>query len=210
MATTHSSPSASRFFSTAGVTSYTVLVTPPLVDSFFVNVCPSNTGGSFFIFVGLVREVCRYVPPVRSIVRVFSRFSGWIYRARLAGSFRSTCVNPSQPRRMPITSYPISDPRYTTDLITEFKPGTSPPPVRMPIRFPDMMAPQKISGMNHSLYRKQNQHRCWERCGACQPNHCGNQRRTVHLDDDAPPGAVVLFRRVIPRRNRFSGEKSAC
>src|ERR1700757_3211199 len=40
------------------------------------------------------------------------------------------CVKPFQPLRMPITVRPISVARYTTDLITEFKPGTSPPPVK--------------------------------------------------------------------------------
>src|SRR5258705_2720319 len=123
------------FFSTAGVTSKTVLVTPFLVDSLVSNVCPSRTGGNCFILVGFVRELCKIVPPVRSMVRVFSRFRGRMYRALLAGSFRSRCVNPSQPLRIPITSHPISAPRSTTDLITEFSPGTSPPPVSMPVRF---------------------------------------------------------------------------
>ena len=101
----------SMFFSTAGVTSKTVLVTPFLVDSLASNFCPFRTGGSFFIFVGLVRELCRKVPPVRSMVRVLSRFRGRMYRVLLAGSFRSTWVNPSQPRRIPMTSHPISAPR---------------------------------------------------------------------------------------------------
>ena len=66
------------FFSTAGVTSNTVLVTPFLVASLLANCCPARTGGSLAILVGLVRELCRYVPPVRSMVRVFSRLSGRI------------------------------------------------------------------------------------------------------------------------------------
>ena len=41
-------------------------------------------GGSFFILAGLVRELCRKVPPVRSMVRVISRFSGK-YVTRAAG-----------------------------------------------------------------------------------------------------------------------------
>ena len=68
----------------------------------------AQTGGSFFIFWGLVREVCRKVPPVRSTVRVFSRLRDRIYRSRLAGSFRSTWVKPSHPRRIPTTSRPAS------------------------------------------------------------------------------------------------------
>ena len=43
-----------------------------------------ENGGSFFIFDGLVRELCRNVPPVRSTVRVFSRFRGQNV-TRLAG-----------------------------------------------------------------------------------------------------------------------------
>src|SRR2546422_11517293 len=46
------------------------------------------------------------------------------------------CVRRSQPLRMPITLQPISVARYTTDLMTEFRPGTSPPPVRTPMVFP--------------------------------------------------------------------------
>src|ERR1700685_613466 len=42
-------------------------------------------------------------------------------------------VRPPQPFRMPITCFRISLPPYTTDLITGFNPGTSPPPVRIPI-----------------------------------------------------------------------------
>src|SRR3989441_10354411 len=54
------------------------------------------------------------------------------------------CVRPSQPLRMPITLQPISVARYTTDLMTEFRPGTSPPPVRIPIRFIAMLTPGGI------------------------------------------------------------------
>ena len=53
-------------------------VTPFLVVSDVGNDLPSSPGGSFFIFAGFVRELCRYVPPVRSMVRVFSRFRGRI------------------------------------------------------------------------------------------------------------------------------------
>ena len=47
------------FLRTALVTSKTVEVTPFLVDSLLGKSCPSSTGGSFFIFDGLVRELCR-------------------------------------------------------------------------------------------------------------------------------------------------------
>ena len=92
------------------VMSYTVEVTPFLVNSALGNFWFATTGGTFFILAGLVRELCRNVPPVRSMVRVLSRFRGRMYRLRLAGSSRLTCVRPSQPRRMPITSQSISLP----------------------------------------------------------------------------------------------------
>ena len=40
----------------------------------------------------------------------------------------------AQPRRSPITSWPSCTTRLTTALMHGFRPGTSPPPVRMPIR----------------------------------------------------------------------------
>src|SRR5262245_14323796 len=83
------------------------------------------------------------------MVRVFSRVNGSTYRPRLTGSGRSTWVNASQPRRSPTTEYPSSALRYTTDLITELRPGTSPPPVRIPIRFAAMLTPRCRSIVTH-------------------------------------------------------------
>jgi len=62
--------------------------------------------------------------------------------------------------------------------------------------------------MNHSLYRKRRapRHPWW--CAATQTNHCGNQRRTVHLDDDAPPGGVLLFPRGIPTGTAFQAKRA--
>src|SRR5215467_11103593 len=40
---------------------------------------------------------------------------------------------------MPTISQSFSVPRKTTSLITEFSPGTSPPPVRMPMRLRAML-----------------------------------------------------------------------
>ena len=84
MAIRYSRPNVSMFLSTAGVTSNTVLVTPFLVDSLASNFCPSRAGGTLFILAGLVRELCRKVPPVRSMVRVLSRFRGRMYLVLLA------------------------------------------------------------------------------------------------------------------------------
>src|SRR5690349_20013443 len=67
------------------------------------------------------------------MVRVLRRSSGWMYSPSTSEPTR-TCVNPSQPRRMPTTVWPLTVDRYTRLLMTELSPGTSPPPVRMPTR----------------------------------------------------------------------------
>src|SRR5258708_28200590 len=68
------------------------------------------------------------------MVSVFKRVSGSTYRSRLFGSSKFKCVSPCHPRRRPNTSQLFSVARYVTSLITELRPGTSPPPVSMPIR----------------------------------------------------------------------------
>ena len=50
-------------------------------------------------------------------------------------------ISPRQPCRMPTTSSPRSSARRVTARITAFRPGQSPPPVRMPIRIVAMLAP---------------------------------------------------------------------
>ena len=84
--------------------------------------------------LGFVRDVCRNVPPVRSIVRTVAGVSVWNHRAADAGSSRSCCRSPAQPRRRPTTSCPSCATRLTTALMHGLSPGTSPPPVRIPIR----------------------------------------------------------------------------
>ena len=69
---------------------------------------PARWAGSFWILEGLVRLVCSMVPPRRSIVRVFSRFSCTTYCDRLVGSLKFRCVSASQPRRRPKISMPFS------------------------------------------------------------------------------------------------------
>ena len=130
MAMSASMPMRSRFLSTWSVRSK---VMPPL-PSVAVTVWPCRCEGRWRTLEGPTRVECSTVPPVRSMVRVFSRFSGMTYLAVLAGSSRLTWVRPSKPRRMPTVSAPFSHARCTTLLMTEFNPGTSPPPVRMPIR----------------------------------------------------------------------------
>src|SRR6267154_2930655 len=68
------------------------------------------------------------------MVLVFRRVSGSTYCSLLFSSSRFKCVRPFHPRRRPITSQLFSVARYVTSLITELRPGTSPPPVSMPIR----------------------------------------------------------------------------
>jgi len=48
-------------------------------------------------------------------------------------SFFIISTRPAQPRRIPITLYPSRNARIVTARIAGFKPGTSPPPVKIPI-----------------------------------------------------------------------------
>ena len=73
---------------------------------------------------GLVREVPRMVPPRWRMPLVASRVS----RSCSGGSSK-----PRHPSRIPITSRPFCSPRRTTALITAFRPGQSPPPVKTAI-----------------------------------------------------------------------------
>ncbi len=79
--------------------------------------------------LGCVRDVCKKVPPVRSIVRMTWSVSSTTYWSWELGSSGSNISGPLQPRRKPITRQPWSMARLTTCLIHGFRPGTSPPPV---------------------------------------------------------------------------------
>ena len=74
------------------------------------------------------------VPPVRSMPRTPSRLSASVLAAMLAGSAGSIPITPSQPRRKPSTSQPRSSAESTTERMQALRPGTSPPPVKIPIR----------------------------------------------------------------------------
>ena len=56
-----------------------------------------------------------------------------MFAATDAGSSGSHPSRPAQPRRIPTTSWPSSVARSVAALMHAFRPGTSPPPVRMPI-----------------------------------------------------------------------------
>src|SRR6185503_20480455 len=73
-----------------------------------------------------VRDEPRLVPPSRSHRRTVSRVSG-----KTSGS---GSIKLRQPSKRPITSWPNSEPRYTSPLIAGFSPGASPPPVSTPTR----------------------------------------------------------------------------
>src|SRR5260370_21910240 len=85
------------------------------------------------------------------MVLVFKRVSGSTYRSLLFSSSTFKCVRPCQPRRRPNTSQLFSVARYVTSLITELRPGTSPPPVSMPIRLVDMVGGRRW-GVGRSSY----------------------------------------------------------
>ncbi len=84
---------------------------------------------------GFVLEVCKNVPPVRSMVLTSLKFSFVIYFSWVEGSSKSYQSKPPHPRRMPNISYSSSSAFVTTSFIAGFKPGTSPPPVSSPILF---------------------------------------------------------------------------
>src|SRR5690349_6071618 len=66
--------------------------------------------------------------------RTLSRESGRLLAANDAGSLGSISSKPCHPRRKPTTSQPRSSALSVTDRMQALRPGTSPPPVRMPIR----------------------------------------------------------------------------
>src|SRR3954471_7451692 len=74
------------------------------------------------------------VPPIRSMPRTPSRVSGRLLAAIVAGSPGSMARTPSQPRRKPTTSQPRSSAERVIERMQGLSPGTSPPPVRIPIR----------------------------------------------------------------------------
>lgn len=91
-------------------------------------------GTSFFAkWEGRVREVCRNVPPVRPTL--FTRFSSRTWHDSCSSIFRlrSIRIKPSQPLRIPRTSYPSRKARNVMARMAGFNPGTSPPPVRIPM-----------------------------------------------------------------------------
>src|SRR4051812_25079931 len=85
---------------------------------------------------GSRRDVWRMVPPARSMPRTPSRVRPIEWAAMLAGSPGSIRITPSQPRRNPITSQPSASAESTTERMQALRPGTSPPPVNIPIRIP--------------------------------------------------------------------------
>ena len=83
---------------------------------------------------GSVREVWRMVPPARSMPRTRWRVSATVAVARLLGSLGSASRSPCHPRRKPTASHPRSSAPRATARMHALSPGTSPPPVRTPIR----------------------------------------------------------------------------
>ena len=80
---------------------------------------------------GLVLEDLRIVPPSLMMSSVLSKLSSVVMFS----------TAPFQPYLIPITSDPYSlTDLKTKALITEFKPGQSPPPVSTPIRMDNILA----------------------------------------------------------------------
>src|SRR3954454_12621054 len=131
-----------------------------------------------------------------------------MYLALLAGSSRFTWVRPSQPRRIPMTCMSCSLARYTTFLMTAFRPGTSPPPVKIPMRLVDIKSPDPgwlplIVALERVLGRN-----C---CGWLWLRYCSLQERVRHFRPATPnfvltpkqhfdPGGFEM-----PMANQFGG-----
>ncbi len=112
------------FLSTSSVTSLTF--------SLYLSRRCSGTRSNLTL-LGFVREVCRNVPPVRPARLTISSVNGWKLLLLSASFSRMVSTSPAQPRRMPITLYPSRIARMVTARIAGLSPGTSPPPVRIPI-----------------------------------------------------------------------------
>ena len=119
-----SMPRNSRFRSTAGVRS--------LIPSEYESRRWSGTR-ALGSRDGLVRDVCRNVPPVRPARLTASSVSSTTCAPLSASGSGIRSTSPAQPRRMPSTRYPSRRARTVTARIAGLSPGTSPPPVRMPM-----------------------------------------------------------------------------
>ena len=117
-------PMNSRFFNTSGVKS--------LISSVYLS-CRCLGTFAFGTWDALVLDVCRNVPPVRpALFTISSVNSKKLPELSYCGS-RTMSIKPPQPLLIPITLYPSRKARIVTALIAGFKPGTSPPPVRIPM-----------------------------------------------------------------------------
>ena len=93
-----------------------------------------NAGtSSGFTLAGFIRDVCRNVPPLRSTVRTWLAPSGSKLSLERGGIVGVCRTSPCQPRRMPTISWLSSCANMTAALMHALRPGTSPPPVRIPI-----------------------------------------------------------------------------
>src|ERR1022692_2098121 len=117
-------PSHSRFLSTSGVRSF--------FSALYAS-CRCAGTADFFTLLGLVRELCRKVPPVRPLLLTVSSDSTWKLSLLSYSLSRTMSTSPAHPRRRPITWYLSRSALMVTARIAGFKPGTSPPPVRIPI-----------------------------------------------------------------------------
>src|SRR3954447_2783087 len=83
------------------------------------------------------------------MVRVLARVRGTSQAELSASWYGLTWRRAAQPRRSPTTSYPSSSIRQTNCWMAAFKPGTSPPPVRMPTRLVIAAPPALQSSHRH-------------------------------------------------------------
>src|SRR5258706_15109306 len=121
------------------------------------------------------------------MVLVFRRVSGSTYCSFLFSSSRFKCVRPFHPRRRPITSQLFSVARYVTSLITELRPGTSPPPVSMPMRLVAIVGGGWWEDLPTSYHLAFPFYSGWKVCN-------GNDRRTIaraSADPETTPAPIA-------------------
>lgn len=73
------------------------------------------------------------VPPVRPVRLTTSSFRTWTWALLSAALSGTSSTSPAQPRRIPSTRYPSCRARIVMARMAGFSPGTSPPPVNIPI-----------------------------------------------------------------------------
>src|SRR5688572_22281721 len=132
------------------------------------------------------------VPPSRSMPRTPSRVRGKLLAATLAGSPGSMSSTPCQPRRKPVTSQPRSSADRVIERMQALRPGTSPPPVRIPIRISGARSGRRAGAEVELLGAARHAHLGAVEGGALARPELGDRRRNRPAIDAAILGVAKL------------------